>query len=213
MAKALQRRRGTTAEHANFTGLEGEFTYDTTEKRIVAHDGVTKGGIPMATKKEVEEVANSLDPRILDAASQSDILEAVSQATVGNVDAPTLEGLQAQIAANASNITSIPVPVRYVVETWSSGTSWYTKYNDGWIEQGGVYDHGSMSSDVSGVVITFQKAFSNTNYTLTALAYRNDDNKTYRNIYATIYQRTATNFKGGWVTNNAQYLSWYACGY
>lgn len=56
MAKALQRRRGTHEEHKSFTGLEGEFTYDTTEKRIVAHDGVTKGGIPMAKKSEVDAI-------------------------------------------------------------------------------------------------------------------------------------------------------------
>lgn len=59
MAKALQRRRGTTAEHANFTGLEGEFTYNTTEKRIVAHDGSTKGGIPMAKKSELDSKLNT----------------------------------------------------------------------------------------------------------------------------------------------------------
>lgn len=53
MAKALQRRRGTTEEHQRFTGLEGEFTYDTTEKRVVAHDGETPGGIPMAKKEDV----------------------------------------------------------------------------------------------------------------------------------------------------------------
>lgn len=162
MAKVLQHRRGTATEHSNFVGAEGEFTYDTSEKRIVAHDGVTKGGIPMAKKEEVEQVANSLDPRILDAASQSDILEAVSQATVGNVDAPTLEGLQAQIAANASNIASKPTPVRYVVEKWSSGTEWYTKYSDGWVEQGGVAN-GSNLSNVGGS-ITLYIAFSNDNY-------------------------------------------------
>lgn len=61
MAKALQRRRGTTAEHANFTGLEGEFTYDTTEKRIVAHDGVTAGGIPMAKKSELDSAKSELE--------------------------------------------------------------------------------------------------------------------------------------------------------
>lgn len=55
MAKALQRRRGTTEEHKSFTGLEGEFTYDTTEKRVVAHDGVTAGGIPMAKKSEADD--------------------------------------------------------------------------------------------------------------------------------------------------------------
>lgn len=60
MAKALQRRRGTNEEHKNFTGLEGEFTYDTTEKRIVAHDGLTAGGVPMAKVSEVNEVQTNL---------------------------------------------------------------------------------------------------------------------------------------------------------
>lgn len=64
MAKALQRRRGTSEEHKNFTGLEGEFTYDTTEKRIVAHDGVTKGGIPMAKKSEVTSAKTELEGKI-----------------------------------------------------------------------------------------------------------------------------------------------------
>lgn len=59
MAKALQRRRGTNEEHKSFTGLEGEFTYDTTEKRIVAHDGSTKGGIPMAKKSELDTKLNT----------------------------------------------------------------------------------------------------------------------------------------------------------
>lgn len=44
---ALQRRRGTTAEHEVFTGLAGEFTYDTERKQIVAHDGATAGGFPV----------------------------------------------------------------------------------------------------------------------------------------------------------------------
>ena len=60
MAKALQRRRGTTEEHKSFTGLEGEFTYDTTEKRVVAHDGVTAGGVPMAKKAEVTALEGAI---------------------------------------------------------------------------------------------------------------------------------------------------------
>lgn len=51
--KRVQRRRGTTAEHAGFIGANGEFTYDTTKKTIVAHDGSTAGGMPMA--KEVSD--------------------------------------------------------------------------------------------------------------------------------------------------------------
>lgn len=44
MAKVLQHRRGTTAEHKNFVGAEGEITVDTDKKSILVHDGVTAGG-------------------------------------------------------------------------------------------------------------------------------------------------------------------------
>lgn len=44
MSKAVQRRFGTTAEHADFTGISGEFTYNTTTKAMHTHDGVTSGG-------------------------------------------------------------------------------------------------------------------------------------------------------------------------
>jgi hypothetical protein len=48
MANALRLRRGTTAQHASFTGLEGEVTVDTTKDTVVVHDGSTAGGIPLA---------------------------------------------------------------------------------------------------------------------------------------------------------------------
>ena len=48
MSKAVQRRRGTTAEHSTFTGLLAELTVDTTKKTAVIHDGVTIGGFPLA---------------------------------------------------------------------------------------------------------------------------------------------------------------------
>lgn len=45
--KTVQRRRGTTAEHAAFTGANGEITVDITKKVVVVHDGATAGGFPM----------------------------------------------------------------------------------------------------------------------------------------------------------------------
>lgn len=42
-----QHRRGTTAQHAAFTGLAGEFTFDTDKALPVAHDGLTAGGFPL----------------------------------------------------------------------------------------------------------------------------------------------------------------------
>ncbi len=48
MPFAFQRRRGTTAQHASFTGLLAELTVDTDKKTVVVHDGSTAGGVPLA---------------------------------------------------------------------------------------------------------------------------------------------------------------------
>lgn len=45
---AIQQYRGTTAQHASYTGKVGELTVDTDKKVVVVHDGTTAGGIPMA---------------------------------------------------------------------------------------------------------------------------------------------------------------------
>ena len=45
---AIQQYRGTTAQHAAYTGKIGDLTVDTDKKVVVVHDGVTAGGVPMA---------------------------------------------------------------------------------------------------------------------------------------------------------------------
>jgi len=47
MPKQVRLRRGTTAQHATFTGADGEVTFDSTKKILVVHDGVTAGGKPL----------------------------------------------------------------------------------------------------------------------------------------------------------------------
>lgn len=44
MAVQVKRRRGTAQENNVFTGVEGEFTLDTTNHTIRVHDGTTAGG-------------------------------------------------------------------------------------------------------------------------------------------------------------------------
>jgi hypothetical protein len=51
MPFAFQRRRGTTAQHASFTGLLGEVTVDTDKDVTVVHDGSTAGGFPMSKQR------------------------------------------------------------------------------------------------------------------------------------------------------------------
>jgi len=48
MSKQVKLRRGTTAEHATFTGAVAEVTVDTTKDVPVVHDGSTAGGFAMA---------------------------------------------------------------------------------------------------------------------------------------------------------------------
>ena len=51
MPFAFQRRRGTTAQHASFTGLLGELTVDTDKDTVVVHDGSLAGGYPLAKQR------------------------------------------------------------------------------------------------------------------------------------------------------------------
>lgn len=55
MSKRIQRRRGTTLEHAAFTGAQGEITIDTDKKVVVVHDGLTAGGFPLVGEKALAE--------------------------------------------------------------------------------------------------------------------------------------------------------------
>jgi hypothetical protein len=48
MATALKLRRGTAAEHATFTGAQGEVTVVTDDYSLRVHDGVTAGGVPIS---------------------------------------------------------------------------------------------------------------------------------------------------------------------
>lgn len=61
MSTELKLRRGTTAQHAAFTGAVGEVTVDTTKKTAVVHDGATAGGVPLATEAAVQTAQSTAD--------------------------------------------------------------------------------------------------------------------------------------------------------
>ena len=70
MAKLLKLRRGTTTQHASFTGAEGEVTIDTTKDTAVVHDGAQAGGRPLAR----EDMSNVSSANILGRISNGDIV-------------------------------------------------------------------------------------------------------------------------------------------
>jgi Major tropism determinant N-terminal domain len=53
-AVQVQYRRGTSSQVASFTGAAGEMVVDTTNNRVVVHDGATAGGFAAAKLSEVQ---------------------------------------------------------------------------------------------------------------------------------------------------------------
>lgn len=123
--------------------------------------------------------------------------------------------IQTALAALESEVGALPSPTAYVTQTWTSedGLSWYRKYSDGWIEQGGVYqkpENGGGSLDT----ITFPISFANTKY----MFFRSSQQTGSNDLY--------TAYVAAWNTKEVQSISlyvdsyanmhsvdWYACGF
>ncbi|MBD5405382.1 hypothetical protein HDR59_02420 [bacterium] len=95
MTKSIQFRRGSTTEHALFTGLEGEITVDTTKKTAIVHDNTTAGGIPLAR----EDLSNIPMQKIVDKGIAKSNMENVSCNDIAN------KGIAKQDLSNVSKET------------------------------------------------------------------------------------------------------------
>ena len=60
MATQVQRRRGTTAQHAAFSGQLAELTVDTDKLTVVVQDGATLGGHPLAKFSDLTATNTSI---------------------------------------------------------------------------------------------------------------------------------------------------------
>lgn len=89
-----------------------------------------------------------------------------------------------------------------VAESYGAN-SWYRKYSDGWIEQGG------KTTGSSGVTLTFPLAFSNTNYSFVCNTQGDSTGYGYKRS-AWIRSRTATTVTLG--SDAGDPAVWYACG-
>lgn len=104
-----------------------------------------------------------------------------------------------------------------VVETWNEGDSWYRKWSDGWVEQGGIYSFGATQSGSQvDITITFPVNFLDTTY-VTSIIFGSNDTE-YNAIYCfgCRHKTTSTISIDGIGLNNGQTVSrleWTACGY
>ena len=122
MAKRVQRRRGTTAEHVTFIGYEGETTVDTTKDTVVVHDGSSAAGYPLA-REDLSNVnlTNTISVNELNLVdgTVNQVIKTNGSGTIsfGTIDVTgsavggDISGTvgNAQIVANAVGITEIAV--------------------------------------------------------------------------------------------------------
>ena len=123
-----------------------------------------------------------------------------------------------KIMSGISNIETVLLPQKidnttpHIIEKYQSGTSWYRIWSDGWIEQGGQINGGVYSSPA---ILTFHKAFIDTNYTISAVVITTETGNWTRTVYlgvkgnTNIKVVTGHNGSGG----SSLPISWYACGY
>ena len=106
-----------------------------------------------------------------------------------------------------------------LVKSWmaSDGLSWYRKYSDGWIEQGGYV---SSTANNSAWELVLPTPFSNTNYVALRTSGNPDVTDGYYGAqananYYQIWGKTTTSFR---TLQSTTYKSlgkftWYACGF
>ena len=98
--------------------------------------------------------------------------------------------------------------VHVVTATYNDGTTWYRKYNDGWVEQSG---RTSTTTPNTGMSITLPVAMKDTNYTVLCT---NRDSTNRRSAQGWVSSTTVIvvrSISGTDVSTTA--LQWYVCGY
>ena len=155
----VQFRRGTTAEHATFTGAQGEITYDTETNQLVLHDGVTPGGhrIPLIT-----DVPTDLN-QLTDA---NDVLPQLAPTSTGvwyGDRATIIGGFNFNTVSNYYNITTISTATTFGALT-NGWTRDHTGFSDGSnIIWGGNYSSANygydLTSRISSVTLGAQEEF------------------------------------------------------
>ena len=129
------------------------------------------------------------------------------QATnLGSVDVGNVMSAVAQVQ---SEVSSIPKPNAYVTETWRSGSNWYRKWSDGFIEQGGVT---SSTAGQTARTVQLNTAFSSNGYVVTVQSYTGGSGELQYNSFQ-VTAKAVSNFKTRAQCTERIIALWYACGY
>lgn len=161
VATQVKRRRGTTAENDAFTGAEGEITVDTEKHELRVHDGVTRGGFKIPTAESLDFASKSLD----------------------NLSSNG----EARFTAKVDKGHEL---IDFQIPTAGNGYTWYRKYADGWVEQGGFVF--PTTSTVTRVSVTLPITMGNNVYSVQVTC---GDNIAEAGVFSYYTNRTTTGFE------------------
>ena len=123
-----------------------------------------------------------------------------------------VKSVNGTVADTAGNVAiSVPAtPKAYITDSWVSGTEWYRKWSNGWIEQGGIT---AQTSTVAYMTVTLHTAFSST--TSYAVVTGVIEPNGY-DCFANLERQSATAIGVRTVSGDSSYrgkFAWYAFGY
>lgn len=160
---------------------------------------------------KVDGIGDTLSPTY---AKKQAILEACDKALNGansvNAGDPTLDEIKSALTTIQAQLGQLESR-RYVKETSKSsdGNSWYRKWSDGWIEQGGFTQ---SARGATSRTIKLRTSFSSSNYFVMVQSYTDGaPNIQYNNFHIAEKGLSSFSAAAGCVENVAGL--WYACGY
>ena len=132
MAKLLKLRRGTTTQHASFTGAEGEVTIDTTKDTAVVHDGSTQAGRPLLREDMANLPAGTIDNADVNASAA--IAGTKISPDFGSQDITTTGKVKfANVYTNESDLPSASTYHGMFAHVHSTGLAYYA-HGGNWIK-------------------------------------------------------------------------------
>ena len=234
----------TVATSGNYSDLSGTPTIPTVNNPTITitQGGVTKGSFTL-NQASGDTIAldagggggsvNIDNVTITENLSQEIQAVGTVNANSSNVSAPNVFDWVGTLAQYTSQniasthpdwvcyITDDEAPVGHNIIAFQEPTAlnnytWYRLYADGWVEQGGNYDNGSLAADFN-TTVTFPIEMANTRYTATAIASRNNATASARAGYTNIFTHSATQLGVGWYRNantneTMQYIDWSVSG-
>jgi hypothetical protein len=169
-----------------------------------------------AIRESISNVSSKVDGigDPLSLAKKQTILDACDQAMNGanpvHAGDPALDDIKLALATIQAQLGQLESR-RYVKETGNSsdGSSWYRKWSDGWIEQGGIT---KSARGTTSRTIKLRTTFSSINYFVVVQSYSGGSSSAQYNNFHVI-EKSRSSFST--IAGCGEVIAglWYACGY